>query len=335
MDVYEQDAELVFLSEMLTCLGQRTMIDVGAELGAVSAHMLDQGIDTLHAFDPHPDNVNVLRARFADDPRVTVHEYAISDREGTGELHVSSDRNGTTLPFGHTLLQRADTSEIAWEKTLSVKLRSLRSLVNAGDIPTRVGIVKIDTEGHDLAVVQGMGSLEAEIVMVEHWTDLPNGLGVCPWTPEEMTAALRSRGFTHYAFVIHRGEFVTIKWDDATVERGAMGNLVFLHDSVLDRLLPAVLASASRLAERAVGVGQAYMHAASERLALVDELKRAASERLALVDELKRAASERLALVDELKEAAELRLQALEATTAQLKKRDAELAALKLASRDG
>lgn len=191
----------------------------------------------------------------------------------------------------------------------------MHSLVDAGEIPRRVGILKIDTEGYDLAVVQGMGSLEAEVVMVEHWTDLPNGLGICPWTPEEITAALGSRGFSHYAFVVHRGEFVTLKWDDATVERGAMGNLVFLHDGALERLLPAVLACASSLAERAVEIGQSYMNSASERLALVDELKQASVDRLAALDELK--------------EAAELRLQALELTTERIEQQDAELAALR------
>jgi len=114
MDVYEQDAELRLLTGLLQRLESRRMIDVGAELGAVSEQLLSAGVEILHAFDPHPDNANALRARFADDHRVTVHEYALGDGEGSGELHVSSSPDGTVLPFGHTLLERADTAEIAW-----------------------------------------------------------------------------------------------------------------------------------------------------------------------------------------------------------------------------
>jgi FkbM family methyltransferase len=277
------------------------MIDVGAERGSLAQAMLDTGIEELYACDPHPDNVGALRARFAGDPRVRVHEYAISDGDGSAELHVSTDPDGSPLPFGHTLLERSDTDEISWGQTMTVTRRSLQSLIDAGEIPDSAGVLKIDTEGHDLAVVRGMGALQADVVMVEHWTELPHTLGRCPWTIEDMVTELGQRGFSHFAFIVHRGEFVTLKWDDGHVERGVMGNLIFLHDSMLPRLLPDVLDCAGRLAERAVSVGQTYMQAARDRLTLVDELA----------------------------EAAEARLQALETTSEQLKTLSAELERLR------
>ena len=322
MDVYGQDVELHLLGKLLAHLDRRTMIDVGAERGSMAEQMLRAGVEDLYAFDPHPDNASALRARFAGDPRVTVSEHAVSDRDGVGELHVSSDPAGTPLPFGHTLLERDDTGEIAWRTTVPVKLRSLESLVNAGEIPLGIGILKIDTEGHDLAVVRGMGRLEADIVMVEHWSELPNGLGVCPWSTQEMVAALHTRGFTHYAFIVHREEFVGFKWDDGDVERGAMGNLVFVHDRVLARLLPDLLACAGRLTEDAIRIGQTYLRAANDRSALVDDLKQAADERLALVNELTETAEERLALVHKFSELADERLRVLEAATAKLEERE-------------
>jgi FkbM family methyltransferase len=343
MELYRQDAEMRLLSALMMRLERRSLIDVGAERGGLADGMLRAGVEQLHAFDPHPDNARALHARFDTDARVTVHEYAVSDDDGHGELHVSSSLDGSQLSYGHTLLERVDTDEIVWAETVTVTRRSLESLVASAEIPRRVGILKIDTEGHDLAVVRGMGMLEADVVMVEHWTDLPAGLGICPWTTEDMVAALRARGFSHFAFIVHRGEFVTLKWDDGEVQRGAMGNLVFLHDRVLEHVLPDVLECAGWLAEQAVRVGQTYMQAAHDRLALVDELKQAADDRSVLLDELtqalddrsvraqelEQAASDRLALVDELREAAEARLQALESTTAQLRDKSAELDALK------
>ncbi len=286
MALYGQDPELSLLSELAVRLDCRSMIDVGAEQGSLANAMLAAGVEDLHAFDPHRDNAGAMRTRFAGDARVSVHELAVSDSDGTGELHISSRPDGSPLSFGHTLLEREDTDEVAWGESVTVQRRSLGSLLDAGEIPSRVGILKIDTEGHDLAVVRGMGVLDADVVMVEHWTDLPHGLGRCPWSAEEMLGELGPHGFVHFAFVVHRGEFVTLKWDDGEVEPGAMGNLIFLHERVVADLLPFVLELASRLAEQAVGVGQMYMRAAIERLALVNELKKTADERMEIIDRL-------------------------------------------------
>jgi FkbM family methyltransferase len=259
--------------------------------------------------------VEALHALFSHDRRVTIHPYAVSDGEGTAELHISTHPDGSPISFGHTLLGRTDTEEITWAKTVEVTRRSLQSLIDSGEVPSRVGILKIDTEGHDLAVIEGMGALEADVVMVEHWNYLPNGLGACPWSTLDMVNALRGRGFNHFAFIVHRGDFVTLKWDDGEVEEGAMGNLLFVHDGVLAQLLPDLLDCAGRLSEEAVRLGQDYMRVASERLALVDELEGAANDRLALVHELENAAQERL--------------EALEMTTDELRSKSAELDALR------
>ena len=319
MELYGQDAEARLLSELMRELPCRTVIDVGAERGELAGELLQAGAEELHVFEPHPDNVKTLHARFDADARVTIHAHAVSDSDGSGELHVSAASSGAQLPFGHTLLDRAGTDEIEWNETITVDLRSLGSLIDTGELPGRAGILKIDTEGHDLAVVRGIGSLEADVVMVEHWVNLPHGLGPCPWTTQDMLAELKPRGFNHFAFIVHRSELVTLKWDDGEVEYGAMGNLVFLNDSALPRLLPTVLDCAGRLAEQAVRVGQSYMQAADERLAFVHDLERVVDERLAMIDELKRAADDRLALINKLTEVSETRLRALESAEAQLK----------------
>jgi len=314
VNLYGQDAEARLLGALITRLDQSSVIDVGAERGSLAETMLDAGAQQLNAIEPHPDNAAALHARFDADPRVVVHELAVGDADDSAELHVSSSPDGGPLPFGHTLLPRANTDEIAWNDVVSVSLRSLGSLVDAGELPRQVGILKIDTEGNDLAVVRGMGDLEADLVMVEHWTDLPNGLGRCPWSIAELLAELQPRGFAHFAFIVHRREFVTLKWDDGEVERGAMGNLVFLHERVLAKLMHDVLGFAGQLAEEAVRAGQRY--------------ERAAGERLALLNKLEGIAEERLAVVNELEETAEERRVALEATTAKMNSQAAELESL-------
>jgi len=248
--------------------------------------LLSDGVEEVHAFEPHPQNVAALREQFGGDRRVVIHDCGVSDFDGHGDLHLSQSPSGSELPFGHTLLARADTDQVAWSGTLKIPLRRLGSLVDAGLIPRRVGLLKIDTEGHDLAVVRGMGDLEPDLIMLEHWSELPHGLGRCPWTIDELTAELGPRGFRHFAFILHCAEYVTLKWDDGDVEAGAMGNLLFLSDDVLPHVFTDLLHCASVLTEEAIASAQIQAHAASERLQVIEGLKKAANERLALIEEL-------------------------------------------------
>jgi FkbM family methyltransferase len=287
-DLYGQGEEVRLLAALVPHLESPSLIDVGAERGSFAQAMLDTGIERLFAFEPEPENVTELRARFADDPRVVVGSYALSNRDGRRELRRSRDPNGSRITFGHTLLARPDAAEITWGEPLPVETRTLESLRRSGAIPPRVGIVKVDTEGHDLAVIEGIGEVECDVVMVEHWLDLPKSLGPCPWRAAQMEAALAPKGFAHFAFVYHRDEFAILKWDDHEVDPGYTGNLIFLHERVLPQAALAVLDSATRLAVAAVEVGETYMHAAQERLAVIEDLRAAANERLAVIEDLQR-----------------------------------------------
>ena len=276
--LYGQEPETWLLGAYLTRLDHRSVIDVGAERGAFADEMVRAGSEVVHVIEPEPENAAFLRQRFSDHVGITVHEFAVSNADGQLELHMSVNPDGAQATFGHTVLKRPDTDEIAWQRSVPVTARSLASLLDTGEIPARVGILKVDTEGHDFAVVSGMGDLEPDVVMVEHWTDLPHSLGPCPWSAEDMLSELRPRGFSHFAFIVHREEFVILQWDDGEVPRGHMGNLVFLHARVLERLLPATLELASSLAKSAVEVGEMYAGAAKDRLAVINELERSGSQ---------------------------------------------------------
>lgn len=298
MTIYHQEAEAALLARIVPQLDNRSAIDVGAERGAFVEALLAGGADKIHAFEPEPRNVESLRARYGDDPRVTVHPCAITNSDGGLDLHLSVDAEGAGLSFGHTVLERPDTNEIGWGDTIRVEARSLDSLVKAGDIPEHVGILKIDTEGHDFEVISGMGDLDCDIIMAEHWLELPQSLGPCPWSIDQIADAVSERGFSHFAFISHRGELTILQWDDATIPTGSMGNLVFFHDRVLDRALPLVLECASALAVNVIDVAEERALVGSERLTVIEELKRelaiqaeAAAERLAALEEMKPAAS--------------------------------------------
>jgi FkbM family methyltransferase len=285
--LYGQDPELQLLAAFVPRLPESTVIDVGAERGSFADGLLKAGTREVYALEAHPDNAAALVERFANDPRVHVRGGAISDRDGEAVLHVSAYPGGREMTFAHTLLERPNTDEIQWRSSVRVQTRSLGSLLAAGELPERVGILKIDTEGHDLEVVRGLGGLECDVVMVEHWLHLPQSLGPCPWTAEDMHEQLRPRGFSHVAFIMHVGEFVRLRWDRGDIEPGSMGNLIFINDRVLGQVASDLLDCASRLTDRVLNVARMYMEAAGERLEALEAVNREADKRLVVIEELR------------------------------------------------
>ena len=287
MELYGQEPEAELLASFLPHLSTTYVIDAGAERGAFAEAMLDAGSERVDLIEPAPDNLAHLRERFSGEARAIVHGVAAAELDGEAILHLAARPDGSALSFGHTMLERPGTKEIEWTEQVHVEARSLASLVSSLELPAKVGLLKIDAEGNDLAVVRGMGQLDCDVVMVEHWRDLPHSLGPCPWSTEELVSTLAERGFSQFAFLLHRDEIVTFRWGDATVADGEMGNVVFLRDRVVDRLTPLILSAASRLAVVTVERLRELRAAAEERRALLEATERerdlqatAAAERL-------------------------------------------------------
>lgn len=168
MDLYGQEPEVRLLASFLPHLDDRTVIDVGAERGAFTDALLRAGSERVYALEPEPSNVEFLRDRFRGDARVSVHGFAVSDSDGEVRLRRAVDSQGAPDTYGHTLLDRPNRDEIGWRDSMTVTARSIATLVAAAEIPTQAGILKADTEGHDLQVIAGMGPLACDVVVVEH-----------------------------------------------------------------------------------------------------------------------------------------------------------------------
>jgi FkbM family methyltransferase len=273
MDLYGQQTEVQLLAALITRLPRRSVIDVGAERGGFVEAFLHAGATAIHAIEPEPDNAAALRTKFANEPRVAVLEYAIAKGDAQVELRKSVTPDGEPLPYGHTLLDRPDTRDIAWRESIPVFGRSLASLVESGEVPRRAGILKVDAEGSDFDVISALGDLRCDVVVLEHWLDLPHSLGRCPWTIDDLTGALRPRGFLQFAFLEHRGEFAVLKWNDADVGVGRMGNLIFVHRTALQVVLPVLLQWGGVIAEENVDAAERYAAAAHARLDVIQRLE--------------------------------------------------------------
>jgi FkbM family methyltransferase len=126
--------------------------DIGANLGFFSllaAHIAGLADGRVYAFEAAPDNAAAIRANAALNAieNVDVLAVAVADRSGTGRLQVVDDQSWSKLAeYGEHPLT---------EKVIDVELVAIDALVAAGRVPPPT-VVKIDVEGAELAVLEGM-----------------------------------------------------------------------------------------------------------------------------------------------------------------------------------
>jgi FkbM family methyltransferase len=145
-----------------------TFCDVGANLGVITlfAARLVGPEGRVFSFEPFPENAAVLRKnielnRFAN---VTVVEQAVSDNNGEAVFQVSE------CCGCHTLGEKAAASA---GEAIVVKTTRLDSIPGL----TRMDVLKSDTEGMELGVLRGLGSLKPSAILIEANTFLFNVMG--------------------------------------------------------------------------------------------------------------------------------------------------------------
>ena len=153
---------------------RQAAVDVGANEG-IYAGRLAQLCPSVHCFEPIPWMAAALRVKLP--PSVTVHEAAASNRTGTGELRIPY--HGETQMHGTSTIEAANRLEDSTEvKVVPCRLETLDEAVREP-----VGFLKIDVEGHELAVLQGAAALirrDRPVLLVEsekrHSPDAPESI---------------------------------------------------------------------------------------------------------------------------------------------------------------
>jgi FkbM family methyltransferase len=138
---------------MVRHLGRgQVFYDVGANLGFFSllaAHLSGLEEGRVYAFEAAPDNAEAIRrnAELNLIPNVTVIDKAVAARGGRGRLQVVDDQSWSKL---------AEYGEHPYtERVIEVELVAIDDLVREGALPPP-GLVKIDVEGAEIAVLEGM-----------------------------------------------------------------------------------------------------------------------------------------------------------------------------------
>jgi FkbM family methyltransferase len=129
------------------CDPNRLSIDVGANLGGYT-WLLARHSRRCHAFEPNPRLYRLLRFAFMFDRRVVVHRVALSDVSGTTRLQIPLNAG---VPIDG--LATIDAASLRPElQTTAVEVQTRR--LDDFDL-TDIGFIKVDVEGHELAVLKG------------------------------------------------------------------------------------------------------------------------------------------------------------------------------------
>lgn len=134
---FMREAEIRFCARV----ARGRCIDVGANAGVYTYFMHRAGCD-VECFEPIPELANALRGRFKS--RVSVHQCAASEMDGMSEIRVPL--KGARALYGYSSATKT------WDHQLTIPVR-FRKLDGFGF--DRVGLIKIDVEGHELAVLRG------------------------------------------------------------------------------------------------------------------------------------------------------------------------------------
>lgn len=193
------------------CHPNRLMLDVGANRGMYAAAALRFSGGVM-AFEPQPHLAALMRKCLP--ATIKIAECAVSDSEGTAELLVPRD------PRRHPEARIADRDNPAggdakrWVKT-SISTVSLDKAVTGP-----VGLIKIDVEGHEMAVLQGGAGIFARWrpnVIIELEDRHRSG------AVDRAQAWFAAIGYE--AFTLEGGRLVRVRQDVARADAASSGNV--------------------------------------------------------------------------------------------------------------
>jgi FkbM family methyltransferase len=270
-DYLGQGLEIGLIRAVAAHVRARFFVDVGAERGSFAAVLFELGMRGA-LFEPMPRHREALAA-LAGAHASSAHAIAIDERDGVRDLHVASDRDGKELDFFHSLQKVDADARFRHSRTLRVECRSIESLAREGVIPAQVGILKTDTEGHDLFVLKGLGGLRPELVICEYFTeDLYAGWDAA--RPQLAIELMRSIGYRRYVATKRIGELEYCTASPGGFLPRQWGNLFFLSDGLFADAEGAIARFLEQVESRFIAGLESIIADRAAKEAVIQELLR-------------------------------------------------------------
>jgi FkbM family methyltransferase len=158
LDVYYRDTERTRRMDLLNAVfvpSGGLAFDVGAHVGDRTASFLRLGASVV-ALEPQPHVFRALRLLHGRSPRAVLRCVAAGAHPGEIDLHLNT-RNPTVSTASRDLIASAASASAwqdqVWDRRIRVPVVTLDQLIAEHGTPD---FIKIDVEGHELAVLQGL-----------------------------------------------------------------------------------------------------------------------------------------------------------------------------------
>ena len=129
--------------------------DIGAHVGDRIGSFRRIGARVV-ALEPQPECAEAIRAIYAGDSGLTVIEHACGAAAGRLNMRVNS-QNPTVSTLSSAFVDAAKDAdgwrEQVWDREIEVRVTTLDRLIANHGVPA---FCKIDVEGHELAVIEGL-----------------------------------------------------------------------------------------------------------------------------------------------------------------------------------
>ncbi len=224
-----QDTDVRLLTLLASEVDTKFFVDVGAEKGSIARELSAHGLHGV-LIEPLQEHQAALR-ELAAEIGCALLPIAIDEVDGERDLNVATGDDGKVLDYFHSLQRSEGSSQFHHETTRRVTCRSLASLTREGVLPQPVGILKIDTDGHDLFVLRGLGKLRPELVVCEYFTqDIYAGLET--GYPGPLIELMRGYGYRRCLATKRMDEFELVQAAPLGFLPKQWGNLFFLGDGL-------------------------------------------------------------------------------------------------------
>ncbi|AEA43869.1 FkbM family methyltransferase [Fluviicola taffensis] len=149
--------------------GKGDVLDIGANLGVMTVHLANTLPNTtIHAFEPMPANVSVLKKIIAKFKlsKAKIHEIALGDESGTAKMVLPV--NGSTIMQGLSHVKHETITEWNEGQEVDVKLDKLDNILNGQPVQA----IKIDIENFEYFALKGANRIitsNKPIIYAELW----------------------------------------------------------------------------------------------------------------------------------------------------------------------
>jgi FkbM family methyltransferase len=167
---YSQYGQSLILEQLITEDTPPIVVDIGAHdgiNGSNSRLLLEQGWRGL-LVEPVPSVFSRLRANSAEFRDVSLVEAACSDHAGMAFLYLGKDGAASQMS---SLSRHPEILHNVTNTSIEVRTTTLADLVSDHAIPADFGVLLVDTEGWDLAVLRGLDRMRARprIIVTEEF----------------------------------------------------------------------------------------------------------------------------------------------------------------------